>query len=111
MDAAMKPTELTFYFDVSEFAPIGSHSSRAEGFARSFSLSGHCSNGDTDGRDRFNGRKARIAFAAPTSKQTAEFGAKHGVQDPCGHILIRKDVQPKRYDLQEYGPAPLPTGR
>ncbi|MCP1768649.1 hypothetical protein [Bradyrhizobium japonicum] len=48
---------------------------------------------------------ATNSFAAPTSKRMAEFGAKHGVQDPCGHILIRKDVQPKRYELQEYGPA------
>jgi len=101
MDAAIKTSEVKFYFDVIQLEGLRSKFTNEEGFTRTFLLFGHCSNGETDQKNRFNGREARIEFTAPDSKDSSEDVAKHGVQDSCGHILIRKDVLPKRYDLQE----------
>jgi hypothetical protein len=97
MDAAIEPTKLTFRFEVSVLWPIQSGFSSSDGFARSFSLSGTCVDRDNiDRKNRFNGRKARIHFHARASRDT-ESDAKHGVQDPCGYMLIRKDVESKYY--------------
>jgi hypothetical protein len=101
MDAAIKPSDVKFYFDITRFEGIRSKFTSEEGFARTFLLLGHCSNGETDQKNRFNGRAGRIEFTAPDSKHSSEDVAKRGVQNHCGHIFIRKDVQPKRYDFED----------
>jgi hypothetical protein len=101
MDAVIKPVEARFYFRVGELWTVRSRF-KAGGFERSFTLLGRCFNGETDTRNRFNGKGARIDFQAPVLKD-ASLGAKPVVEDPCGSILIRKDVQPKPYDCG-FGP-------
>lgn len=99
--------DVTFYFGMNEAVPVRANLSKEVGFQRSFALLGYCQCGETDSRNRFGNRKVRATFVAPQFAKLREFGLEHGVDDACGYILIRKDVEPKHYEDHDASDPPI----
>ena len=94
--------EMTFYFELTSMRPISATYTSDEGFSRSFMLLG------TTARDSggpYRDKPVRVILAAPASERLASFAAEHGVERPCGSVLIRKGVDPRHHDEGPPDPA------
>jgi len=96
--AGVKPAEVTLYLTLTSLRPIAATLSSDDGLNRSFILQGTTAN---ESRGPFREKDVRVIVAAPISQRMAAFAAEHGVESPCGNILIRKGVEPRH---REEGP-------
>lgn len=87
--------EMTFYFELTSMRPISATYASDEGFSRSFMLFGATAR-NSDGL--YRDKPVRLIVAAPASERLASFATEHGVERPCGSILIRKGVDQGHHD-------------